>query len=48
MYPVVYPSLQDVPMIRSEAFVAQYKLFKDEGSRDDTPFTGEEVPCASL
>jgi len=47
-YPVVYPSLQDVPIIRSEAFVAQYKLFKDEGSRDDTSFAGEEVECASL
>jgi mannosyl-3-phosphoglycerate synthase len=47
MYPVVYPSLQDIPILGSEAFVDQYKLFKDEDSQDMS-FAGEEVPCASL
>jgi mannosyl-3-phosphoglycerate synthase len=46
MYPVVYPSLQDIPILGSEAFVDQYKLFKDEDSREML-FAGEEVPCAS-
>ncbi len=46
MYPVVYPSLQDIPILGSEAFVDQYKLFKDEDSQDMS-FAGEEVPCAA-
>jgi len=44
MYPMVYPSLQDIPILESEAFVDQYKLFKDA----DITFAGEEVSCVSL
>jgi mannosyl-3-phosphoglycerate synthase len=47
MCPVVYPSLQDIPILGGEAFVDQYKLFKD-GDSQDISFADEEVSCALL
>ncbi len=34
MYPVVYPSLQDLHIGRDEAFVSQYRLFKEVDCQD--------------
>lgn len=48
MYPVVYPSLQDLPLMWDESFVSQYRLFENINSQQGLPFVEEEVACSFL
>ena len=48
MYPVVYPSLQDLPLMWDESFVSRYRLFENINSQQGLPFVEEEVACSFL
>ena len=48
MYPVVYPSLQELHLGRDEDFVSQYRLFEQEESRETDRLPAVVVEYASV